>query len=451
MEFWASFIKVTHSNLQTYGSAVQVLLGLLIGKTVLINQINFELIIYNFYFHIVAGMTSLLIAICTFRKQWTFFELLKTVDDTLCKDFKAITPKRIFQHMISVTLLALTVLLVCLVGVTYYVYSVVLKVPPMKICISYFLANFPYFVIIMIFYFSTSTICRRFYFINCILRQLAANDIPKNIFELCCRSSQNSRQIPTISLTEIYSIYGGHLKKVSPNTPPSQAFMKTQEEIDREIKKLATKIENREDNLISKFRRRNIIEIEEFKLSKMNNTEDIIDHLTKLLDMHDTLLDCINLQNKILSFQILMIVAQIFIFKVFCLFSLYRTMYHTTVNTNSLAMSNLFWFIIYVLILYCIMSVSTDCINEGKFTGTCVHKVINKIATHTDPRIVEKLSVMSHQLSMRTPDITCGLFSFDWELMFSIISAITIYLIFLIQFDAADNPSTPDTSLKVVE
>lgn len=47
---------------------------------------------------------------------------------------------------------------------------------------------------------------------------------------------------------------------------------------------------------------------------------------------------------------------------------------------------------------------------------------------------------MSHQLTMRTPNITCGLFAFDWELMFSIISATTIYLIFLMQFDVADNP-----------
>lgn len=51
---------------------------------------------------------------------------------------------------------------------------------------------------------------------------------------------------------------------------------------------------------------------------------------------------------------------------------------------------------------------------------------------------------MSHQLTMRTPNITCGLFAFDWELMFSIIAATTIYLIFLIQFDVADNPTTPD-------
>jgi gustatory receptor len=252
--------------------------------------------------------------------------------------------------------------------------------------------------------------------------------------------------LPTISLTEIYSIYGGYIKKNCLTTPPKQAFVRNQDEIEREMKKLATKLENREDNLISRFRRRNVIEVEELKLSKLTNSDEIIDHLTKLLDIHDILLDCINLQNEILSFQILLVVAQIFIFKVFCLFGLYRTMYSSANSgTNALAMSNLFWFVIYCLILYVIISVSTDCMAEGKMTGTCVHKVINKIGHYADPKVVEKLSVMSHQLVMRTPDITCGLFTFDWELMFSIISAITIYLIFLIQFDVADNPNTPDT------
>jgi hypothetical protein len=392
-----------------------------------------------------AGMTSLIIAMSSFRKQWTWFELMKNVDDSLCKDFKAIVPKKIYQTLAMIALMFLSCLILILVGNTYFVYTVILGVPSIKICISYFLANFPYLVLIMIFFFSTTTIRRRFYYINCIIRQLAPHDIPKDTFELCSRSSKNDRHMPTISLTEIYSIYGGHLKRNTLMTPPKQAFVKSQEEIDREMKKLTTKLENREDNFISRFRRRNVIEIEEFKLSKLTNPDEIIDHLTKLLDLHDVLLDCISLQNEILSFQILLVVAQIFIFMVFCLFGLYRTMYNTAnMGTNALALSNLFWFTIYVFILYIIMSSSTDCMTEGKFTGTCAHKIINKISTHADPRVIEKLSVMSHQLSMRTPDLTCGLFSFDWELMFSIISAITIYLIFLIQFDVADNPNTPD-------
>jgi hypothetical protein len=43
---------------------------------------------------------------------------------------------------------------------------------------------------------------------------------------------------------------------------------------------------------------------------------------------------------------------------------------------------------------------------------------------------------------MRVPDITCGLFSFDWELLFGIISATCIYLIFLMQFDEANEPAS---------
>jgi 7tm Chemosensory receptor len=394
-------------------------------------------------------MTSLSIAMCTFRKQWLFFELLDGIDDVLNRDFAVITPKKIYRLLAIFSLLLLMAGLIVLVAITYYVYSIVLNVPSMKICISYFLANLPYYAVIMIFYFSTSAIRRRFYYINNILQQLAAHDIPKNTFELCSRNSRNDRHMPTISLNEIYSIYGGYAKKNSSTSPPNKSYLKNRDEINREIKKLASKLEDREDSLISKIRRKDIIEIEEFKLSKMQSINETIEHLSKLLSLHDIMLDAINLQNEILSFQILLIVAQIFVFEVFSLFSLYRTMYITTdaakAATKALAISNFFWFAIYNYILYVIMSSSTDCVNEGKYTGTCVHKVINKIATYADPRVVEKLSIMSHQLTMRIPDITCGLFSFDWELMFSIISATSIYLIFLMQFDVAGNANTPDT------
>lgn len=390
-------------------------------------------------------MASLLIAMCTFRKQWTFFEMLDGIDEVLNKNFAVITPKKVYQILSLLTLLFLTSGLIALVGITYYVYSMVLQVSSTKICISYFLANLPYFAVIAIFFFTTSAIHRRFYYINNIIRQLAAHDIPKNVFELCSRTPQNDRHMPTISLDEIYSIYGGCVK-IPPLTPPNKSFAKNLELINRDIKKLAKKLENREDNLIKKIRRRHVIEVEEFKLSKMQNVDEVIEHLTKLLDLHDVLLDCINLQNEILSIQIVLIVAQIFVFEVFSLFSLYRTMYNTAESAKALSFSNFFWFAVYNFILFTIMTVSTGCVHEGKFTGTCVHKVINKIAVYADPRIVEKLSIMSHQLTMRTPDITCGLFSFDWELMFSIISAISIYLIFLIQFDISNNQNQNVTS-----
>lgn len=243
--------------------------------------------------------------------------------------------------------------------------------------------------------------------------------------------------MPTISIAEIYSIYGAKTKKISPMSPPNK-FGKSWE-YEKEMKKLETKIVSRENNIFERFRRIDLIELEEMKLSNVKDVDGTIENLTKLLDLHDTLLDGISLQNELFSFQMLLIITQIFIFEVFALFSMYRTWYNGLPQSMAIAFINGFWFILYNAILYIIMSRATSCVDEAKNMGTFVHKVINKIADRVDARIIEKLSVMSHQLTMRTPDITCGLFSFDWTLIFSIISATSIYLIFLVQFDIADN------------
>lgn len=337
-------------------------------------------------------MISLLVAMCTFRRQWAFFEKIKNIDDVLSKDFAVITPKKIFRTIALLLILFLNAVLFGVLVVNYYTYSTVLGIPSIGICISYYLANLPYFCVIMTFGFSVSAITRRFYYLNNILRQISANDIPKNVFELCSRTSKNDRHNPTIALNEIYSIYGGHFKKSLHMSPPNKSNQ-NQDEMKKEIKKLTKKLENHEGGFWEKIKRRNVIEIEEFKLSKMSDTDSVIDHLTKLLDTHDLLLDSINLQNEILSFQILLIVAQIFVFEVFALFSLYRTMYNTASESNVLAFGNFAWLIIYNLILYIIMSSASKCVTEGKLTGTYCHKVINKIAHFADPKIIEKVKI----------------------------------------------------------
>jgi hypothetical protein len=245
--------------------------------------------------------------------------------------------------------------------------------------------------------------------------------------------------MPTISVAEIYSIYGKS-KKISPLTPQRNSMKNFQYQ--KEVKKLEIQMKKQDDGFFKRLQRSEMIELEEYTLSNIKNVDETIENLTKILDIHDVLLDGISIQNEIFSFQILLIIAQIFIFEVFALFSIYRTLKSEMAQSQALAFINAFWFILHNYVLLTVIFISTRCVEEGKYTGTCVHKVINKIANHADQRIIEKLSIMSHQLTMRTPDINCGLFSFDWSLIFSIISATSIYLIFLVQFDIADNTST---------
>ena len=98
-----------------------------------------------------------------------------------------------------------------------------------------------------------------------------------------------------------------------------------------------------------------------------------------------------NLANELLSFQILLIVAQIFVFGVFAWFSMYRVIYSSGSESSVLAFTNLFWICYYDIFMATILSIAHGCVNEAKFTGTAVHKVINKIAHHADERIIEKV------------------------------------------------------------
>lgn len=149
--------------------------------------------------------------------------------------------------------------------------------------------------------------------------------------------------------------------------------------------------------LQTQFKRRDIIEIEEFKITKLKSIDATLDYLTKLVDIHDDLLDCIALQNQVLSFQILLITGQIFVLFVVSLFSLYRSLY----NPNQLVLINLFWISMNSFILILIMTMASDCIYEGKFTGTSVHKVINKLTLNynkVDEKIIEKVRNYSNKL-----------------------------------------------------
>jgi 7tm Chemosensory receptor len=335
-------------------------------------------------------MVSLLIGLFTFRKQWTLSEMLYQIDKILKRDFKVITPKKITRTIIITTICMLGAAVLALQIMAYIVFQY-LKIFSPILCITFFLNNMPYAAIILQFCASSSAIRKRFFYINNVFRQLAGNDIPK-VFDLCSRNEKNERLTPTISVQEIYSIYGGyHVRKNF-----SSKGYNAKEAVNREIKKLTSQLEKQEEGIIEQYKRKDLIEVEEFRITRICNIEMTLEYLTKLVDLHDNLLDCISLQNQIISIQILMIVAQIFVFNVITLFSLYRIIYST--ESSIFASMNIFWILLYNIILVIIMMFATECVNEGKFTGTAVHKVINKLSSNynnVDSRVIEKVKKKS--------------------------------------------------------
>ena len=329
-------------------------------------------------------MISLVVSLLTHQKQWSFFERVDQIDHILKNDFAILTPKKIARTIVLGFLLFINLSVILLIIMSYYVIEM-LGLPSLMLCISYYVANLPYVVIIMQFCFSANAITKRFFYINNCFRQLANNDIPK-VFDLCSRNEKNERHTPTISLQEIYSIYGGYQTRKNIGSKDLN--------VKEEIKKLTMQLRKQDEGILEQFKRRHLIEVEEYKVAKLSNVtvDTTLEHLTKLVDLHDDLLDCISLQNQILSFQILLIISQIFVFGVITYFSLYRSAYNP--QSNILAYNNIIWIFLYNVILVVIMSFANKCIYEGKFTGTAVHKVINKLSNYrtVDARIIEKVN-----------------------------------------------------------
>lgn len=192
-------------------------------------------------------MISLLVGMATYQKQWTFLETIDRIDKMLNKDFLLITPKKVYQKILWFAIIATNVLLFIIFFSFYIIYEN-LGIPSLMICISYYISFLPYSAVIMGFCFTSQSIRWRFFYINNIFRQLASNDIPK-VFDLCSRNEKNERLTPTISLQEIYSIYGGYYaRKNLPQQKGSSGNVK--EDFNREIKKLTQKLEKKEDGLM---------------------------------------------------------------------------------------------------------------------------------------------------------------------------------------------------------
>lgn len=191
-------------------------------------------------------MISLLFGIGTHQKQWVFLETLDRIDKMLTKDFSVITPRKISRTILWIIVVVVNIMLFLLITLTYFVYEN-LGIPPLTICASYYISFLPYAAVVMCFCFSSQSIERRFFYINNIFRQLASNNIPK-VFDLCSRNEKNERLTPTISLQEIYSIYGSQYARR--NMQQQYKGQSVKEEFNREIKKLTQQLERREDGLM---------------------------------------------------------------------------------------------------------------------------------------------------------------------------------------------------------
>ncbi|XP_038120101.1 gustatory receptor for sugar taste 43a isoform X6 [Culex quinquefasciatus] len=155
--------------------------------------------------------------------------------------------------------------------------------------------------------------------------------------------------------------------------------------------------------------------------------------LRQIKILHDKLNDVVELVNYCFSVQITFCVGLCFVIGVVCSFGLFRAFIYRN-ELFYMGVLNFIWYMYYLFFVLFFIAVGSKITREGKRIGVLVHKAIN---CSTSTAVINELNIFSQQLLHRSPVITCGLFVYDWTLLYTMIGATATYLIILIQFDVS--------------
>lgn len=81
---------------------------------------------------------------------------------------------------------------------------------------------------------------------------------------------------------------------------------------------------------------------------------------------------------------------------------------------------SMWWNAFYVTLLLMIVHVGSRLSQTGRHTGACVHATINELCWTSDRAVIQELLQFSDQVLDSAPVASCGLFMFDWSLVYSV-------------------------------
>nr|NP_001345494.1 gustatory receptor 50 [Aedes aegypti] len=161
-------------------------------------------------------------------------------------------------------------------------------------------------------------------------------------------------------------------------------------------------------------------------------------HLRKLIlrigVLHSQLSDTIDCFNSCHSTTVMFSFAPAFMFTVFSWFGLvhaYAANVEESLVPNAWATVTLSLNYISLMFYDVLFSVLVN--DQVKQTAVIVHKCIGYRPYHRD--VCCLLRKFSQQLWHHSPVISCGLFNFNWELIFTMIASLSTYVVILVQFD----------------
>ncbi|XP_058060880.1 uncharacterized protein LOC131211438 [Anopheles bellator] len=155
--------------------------------------------------------------------------------------------------------------------------------------------------------------------------------------------------------------------------------------------------------------------------------------LRQIMQTFDQICDLADNGSFYYGIQIMVSIAGSFMFLLFYTFAI------TLVVRSVLPFESVFYagpLMSYAMFAYNILIVAflgNALKQQGKLTAMLIDRAINST---NNAEIIEMLRLFLMQLGHRSPLITCGLFPFDWTLIFSILSTAATYIIILLQFES---------------
>lgn len=135
----------------------------------------------------------------------------------------------------------------------------------------------------------------------------------------------------------------------------------------------------------------------------------------------NTIKECSEIAYKHISmlcgFQIMMSFGISFGYIVADIFGAFRMLMEDGHLIIIMAFITFFWAMFHISVTFFIIYKADSVKSEAKKIAVLVHKHANY---ERDPKILKKIILISQQILERTPTLTCGLFTFDLNLVFSV-------------------------------
>jgi hypothetical protein len=138
--------------------------------------------------------------------------------------------------------------------------------------------------------------------------------------------------------------------------------------------------------------------------------------IVKLNEIYDQLMTLSGSISRCYGFQVMLGFGLVFFYTIFTSFTIYKDLFNDGKLQNKTISSFLFC-IYYNFIMNCIIWVCSLAKSESSEICNLISRLVKN---SKDPLITQMLLTFNSKAFHRSPKFTCGLFDFDWKLVFAV-------------------------------